>query len=290
MFNYEGSATVPAITVPTGEPETDYLCIQKVNADGTEITDTTQQINIRVWRDLNTTSPIVLEYSTDKVNWKKITVTSNGVYMQVMGYDETNDRNKIYIKGINSTILMDLHFFNTYDANYYKVSGNLHSLCFGDNYSSATDVVIETNGLFLESKVVDASQLNVSNVICFGMFDGCTSLVSAPILSDDVIKYNQYNNMFKNCTSLTSVVCLGTQVYSANIVDCFDGCFENVVTTGVLYKNPLTSSSFFEGPDYNDPMTDPETGDIIYDPETGEPMYNTKTVYPTTWTIQDYAR
>jgi hypothetical protein len=284
MFNYEGSATVPAITVPTGEPETDYLCIQKVNADGSDFQSNDPNCYFTVWSEWSHN----IEYSTDKENWTSVTVTeSQSTNIQ---WDPSNGY-KVYLRGINSTNLSGLHVQRNNQSDYIKASGNIHSLYYGEYYSKFLNMIIDAGALFMNSKIVDASELNISNTTCGGMFGGCTSLVNAPILSDDVIKMYQYNGMFSGCTSLTSVVCLATQTdYNVQNVldDCFQDCFENVETTGVFYKNSLASSSLFEGPDYNDPMIDPETGDQMYDPETGEPMYNTKTIYPSTWTIQDY--
>ena len=60
------------------------------------------------------------------------------------------------------------------------------------------------------TSLVDASELNLNDIIistgCYkSMFEGCTSLTSAPkVLPATILASYCYNNMFLGCTSLTS--------------------------------------------------------------------------------------
>ena len=75
---------------------------------------------------------------------------------------------------------------------------------------------------------------------CYGrMFQGCTSLTTAPELQATTLAEQCYTYMFSGCTSLNSIKCLATDISALN---CTYNWVENVASTGTFIKNPNMSS------------------------------------------------
>ena len=94
-----------------------------------------------------------------------------------------------------------------------NVSGNCNSMLFGDeveNNLSLSGKNYTFYNLFSNcNTIIDASQLILPATTlapsCYqGMFDGCTSLVSAPALPATALALSCYQGMFDGCTSLVS--------------------------------------------------------------------------------------
>lgn len=73
--------------------------------------------------------------------------------------------------------------------------------------------------------VLSATTLSTSqDNHCVSMFDGCTSLTSAPALLATTLAKNCYQSMFKGCTSLTSA----PDLPATTLVDyCYREMFRN---------------------------------------------------------------
>jgi hypothetical protein len=66
------------------------------------------------------------------------------------------------------------------------------------------------------------------------MFDGCTSLITAPALPATTLENICYSSMFHNCTSLTTAPALpATTLTSECYYDMFNGCI-SLITAPVL--------------------------------------------------------
>ena len=69
------------------------------------------------------------------------------------------------------------------------------------------------------------------------MFNGCTSLTTAPSLPATTLVGNCYNNMFNGCSNLSSI----TLGYAGNFADApyqaFNGWVDGVAASGTLYYN-----------------------------------------------------
>ena len=94
----------------------------------------------------------------------------------------------------------------------FNVSGNIMSLTYGDDFEDKIDLTGSNycfNKLFYGcSNLIDASNLILPATTlaksCYsGMFQGCTSLTTAPELPATTLADDCYNSMFKECTSLT---------------------------------------------------------------------------------------
>ena len=71
------------------------------------------------------------------------------------------------------------------------------------------------------------------------MFEGCTSLTTAPELPALKLYNYCYRYMFKNCTSLNYIKCLATDISATN---CTTDWVNGVAATGTFVKNPSMSN------------------------------------------------
>ena len=69
------------------------------------------------------------------------------------------------------------------------------------------------------------------------MFNGCTSLISAPILPATTLQTYCYTEMFNGCTKLNNVTCLATDI-SADA--CTDDWLKGVAANGT-FTTPSTT-------------------------------------------------
>ena len=75
------------------------------------------------------------------------------------------------------------------------------------------------------------------------MFNGCTSLTTAPELPASTLVGSCYNRMFYGCTSLSSITCYATNI-SAD--DCVTSWVDGVASSGT-FKKPSNMSSWTTG-------------------------------------------
>ena len=115
----------------------------------------------------------------------------------------------------------------------YKAYGNPLSLIVGDNYQNATVANYSSafNSLFAyNTGLTDASDIQLPSTAlsysCYSsMFNGCTSLTSAPALPATTLADNCYDGMFNGCTSLTTAPELpATALTDACYSSMFYGC------------------------------------------------------------------
>ncbi len=150
----------------------------------------------------------------DKQTWQTLAANTNSPVI--------NTGEKIYFKATENAA----PFAGT-TSNYYKftttktcnVSGHPYSLYAKFSYYFFAN-------LFNGTKVVDASGIDLSTSILsdscyFGMFSGCTSLVTVPILPATTLARYCYKNMFYGCTSLVNAPELPA-------ADLYDSCYQNM--------------------------------------------------------------
>lgn len=174
----------------------------------------------------------------------------------------------------------------------FNVEGNVMSLLYANDYKNKTDLSVFGRSifsdLFSECKIVSAENLSLPATTlaqeCYGMmFNGCTSLISAPqlpatelanycyaamfldctslqkapqLLATTLANYS-YNSMFKGCTSLNEVTCLATDISAVN---CVDDWLYNVSPSGTFTKAASMQSwqSGFDGIPTNWTVVDAE--------------------------------
>lgn len=113
----------------------------------------------------------------------------------------------------------------------FDVYGNVESLEYGDNFVGQTSNNVAFTGLFSScTGLVDASNLVLPATTlvrnCYGsMFQGCTSLTTAPAIPATTLAIECYAGMFSNCTSLTTApdlpaTTLATRCYYQMFYNC----------------------------------------------------------------------
>ena len=132
----------------------------------------------------------------------------------------------------------------------FDVEGNVMSMLFGSGFENQTDLTsygYAFRYLFrYNTKVVNASGMTLPatslTISCYdGMFRGCTSLVTAPVLSATTLANYCYQYMFYNCSSLTTAPELpATTLANSCYYDMFYGC-TNLTTAPELPATTLVS-------------------------------------------------
>jgi hypothetical protein len=173
--------------------------------------------NGETWIELaaNTASPTVT--AGNKIMWKgEITPTSSG------------------IGKFSSTANFD-------------VQGNAMSLLFGDNYKGQTDLTGKDYTFYSlfynNTKVVNAENLSLPATTlassCYeSMFNGCTSLTTAPALPATTLKDYCYSNMFNGCTSLATTPVLPATTLA---VGCYQNMFQGCTSLVNAPELPATT-------------------------------------------------
>ena len=219
-----------------------------------------------------------IQYRKNDGEWTDITSTTSGAVINVSAGDVltlvgNNDGYGMW----NEPVASSNHFGGT--AEFYAF-GDVSSLC---DYSReiATDYCF--TGLFEGSKihsdnaralVLPATTLGIECYVkmfdgctsltsapelpattladwCYaGMFNGCTSLTSAPELPATILANRCYDSMFNGCTSLTSAPELpATELINA----CYDSMFKGCTSLATAPELPATTlvsycyKSMFEG-------------------------------------------
>ena len=187
--------------------------------------------------DVDSTYMTSVSYSTD--NGETWTTTTVDNTEQTITTPTINAGDKVLWKGVGKQMSRSTsnNYFSCFSSTgNFKVSGNIMSLLYGDEF--ANQVVFPSNSTYnfyslftnnnrlisAENLILPATTL-ASN--CYnGMFNGCTSLTTAPVLPATTLASNCYNGMFNGCTSLTTApsilpaTTLATACYYQMFYDC----------------------------------------------------------------------
>ena len=129
----------------------------------------------------------------------------------------------------------------------FEAQGNVMSLLFGDKFKGKTDLTGKNYafyGLFSSnSKLVNAQNISLPAITladsCYReMFDGCTSLKTAPELPATTLANNCYRSMFYGCTSLTSAPELPVTTLANS---CYSNMFRNCTSLTSAPELPATT-------------------------------------------------
>ena len=137
-----------------------------------------------------------------------------------------------------------------------EIGGNIMSLVAGnENFSTYTSLPASANyafsGIFKNNiKLVDASDLYIPANLqmrsnCFeSMFEGCTALTVAPVLTPLTLKVGCYKKMFKGCTNLVvPPSCSATTTAIRCFESMFEGCSELTSVMPVVFGDFYNPSS-----------------------------------------------
>ena len=135
----------------------------------------------------------------------------------------------------------------------FDVEGNVMSMLFSSGFENQTDLTsygYAFRYLFrFNTKVVNASGMTLPatslTISCYdGMFRGCTSLVTAPVLSATTLANYCYQYMFYGCTNLTTAPELPAATLAINCyANMFSSC-ASLTTAPILSATTLTSNCY----------------------------------------------
>ena len=163
-----------------------------------------------------------------------------------------NKGEKMYLKGENVTYASSASRYSHFNSDAeFNISGNIMSLIYGDNFIGQATLSSTYNfvGIFRSSKVYDASNLilpatTLANYCYSNMFNGCTSLATAPVLPATTLASSCYAYMFYGCTSLaTAPVLPATKLTTSCYAYMFEGC-SSLATAPVLSATTLANSCY----------------------------------------------
>ena len=153
-----------------------------------------------------------IQYSKDLTTWNNISFVTDNSSQIVL-----NSGEKLYLKGNNSAY-GEKYYNNSYlsaaniqSSGNIDVMGNIMSLVYGDNFINNNTIEPYTfpSLFYNNNKLVNAKDLILPAITatreCYEhMFNGCTSLVTAPELPATTLALQCYNAMFSGCTSLVT--------------------------------------------------------------------------------------
>ena len=129
----------------------------------------------------------------------------------------------------------------------YSVEGNVMSLLFGDNFKGQTSLVGKNYALSElfsgNTNVTSAENLSLPATTLaercyYEMFNGCTSLTTAPELPATTLADACYNYMFNGCTSLTTAPELPATTLA---YECYQYMFEDCTSLTTAPQLPATT-------------------------------------------------
>ena len=125
--------------------------------------------------------------------------------------------------------------------------GNVMSLIYGDNFVNQTDLTGINNAFYRlfyqNTKLISAENLILPAITlseyCYNqMFQGCTSLTTAPELPATTLASYCYANMFRSCTSLTTA----PELHATTMQDwCYGWMFGNCTSLRTAPELPATT-------------------------------------------------
>lgn len=190
-----------------------------------------------------------IQYSIDNGStWTSLTTSTTA---QELG-GTLNVGDKVLVKGTNTAYSTSSYYNSFGGTAKVNVYGNIMSLISGDSFENNKTLTDSytfkklfhgyANLLLAENLVLTATKLAT---YCYSyMFQGCTSLTTAPELPATTLAGRCYSDMFSGCTSLTTApelpaTTLAEYCYSY----MFNGC-KNIKTAPTLPATTLASGCY----------------------------------------------
>ena len=177
-----------------------------------------------IWLNKLSTNQI-LEYSFNSIDWFNM---NTSIIINL------NANNKVYLRGILSADNTSSNYTQFKMTGKVAASGNINSIW---NYRDLNAPLKKYCGYYMFegctslTTAPELPALDISNDCYNNMFSGCTSLTTAPELPATILKHYCYNSMFKNCKSLKNSPILRAEL----LVDsCFRYMFYNCTNLNSL--------------------------------------------------------
>lgn len=192
----------------------------------------------------------IISISTDNgKTWSEKISSESGTTLATL-----NTGDKLLIKGNNKSYAISHNDYSCFaSVGNFDIEGNIMSLVYGDNFIEQT--TLDSSGSNFErlfnncTKLISAENLILPTTTltnnCYAyMFNGCTSLTTAPELPAITLVENCYAFMFDGCENLNYIKALfttdpNTFLYTQDWVN-------GVAATGTFVKNS-TANWDFEG-------------------------------------------
>lgn len=203
--------------IPTGG-DINYFYVE--DASGAANTLTIKKSN-------NSLPDKVFDWSLDKQTWTTITVTdTTGVNIAVPA------NGRVYLRGDNGALAEGANYLNIKCSSAFDVAGDATTLI------SKAGRLYQAYSYAFRSLFYQATQLKHAHDLtlftgivadyCYrAMFSGCTSLLTAPILTATNTASNCYTEMFSGCTNLQAAPALPAVTLVAS---CYMSMFSNCKT------------------------------------------------------------
>ena len=198
-----------------------------------------------VWKTTDGGYATTIEYSTDNgSNWSSITSNTGDSAPSI----NVNAGDKIQFRGDNVTYNSGGSRYNMFSGSTAKfsVEGNIMSLIDSTGFATAATLTSANTFNYLfsyctgltsaENLILPATTLAQS---CYQrMFQGCTSLTTAPALPATTLATYCYGNMFNGCTSLTTAPKLPATTLA---LGCYKNMFYNCTSLTTAPELPVTT-------------------------------------------------
>ena len=194
----------------------------------------------------NTYYSKTIYYSINGGEWSSWSTSESGFPKTVSAGD------KVRFKGTQDTYANN-QYYTTFSGStaIFNIEGNIMSMLYGDNFSGQTELVSAytfshlfegVNVISAENLILPATSLTTG---CYrSMFQGCSSLSTAPALPATTLSGTCYSYMFQGCTSLTTAPELKTTTLAYSCYEnMFYGC-SSLATAPELKATTLTSNCY----------------------------------------------
>ena len=197
-----------------------------------------------------------VSYSTDDgANWTTTMIDNTA---QTITTPTINAGDKVLWKGEGVAMAKNYSNYSKFTSTgNFNVSGNVMSLLYGDNFENQTELASGSSNNFAYLFRLSRGGLNsAANLIlptttlttgCYQeMFEGCTSLTTAPELPATTLAGYCYYEMFYGCTSLTTAPSIlpATTLSESCYQEMFSGCTSLTTAPSILPATTLASGCY----------------------------------------------
>ena len=202
-------------------------------------------ISFNIWKSMGTAYITSISYSMDNGETWTTTANQDNKSENLVIDVNVNTGDKVLWKGIaNQLGYYDEDDYDDYVGSFFSsdcefdTKGNVMSLLYGDNFKGQTtinedyafcrlfyDYDGEKTCSIINAKDMSLPATTLADYCYSDMFNGCTSLTTAPELPATTLTNGCYCAMFRNCTSLTTAPELpATTLANTCYNNMFNGC------------------------------------------------------------------
>ena len=211
--------------------------VDRIDWNSKEIVDyTTEYLTFNIlsagtinWTANSTDFTKTIDYKLNNGEWVSITSNTGSSAPTIT----VNSGDKVQFRGNNAQYATNTYSnYNLFSSTAsFEIEGNIMSLIYGDDFKNKLTIssVYAFFGLFRNcTKLVSAKNLvlpatTLANWCYQSMFEGCTSLTTAPELPATTLAPSCYDSMFQGCRSLITAPALPATTLANN---CYGSMFK----------------------------------------------------------------